>query len=85
MTVEAIEVLRDRKGATPAAANGRVKAIRQVFKWGIRKKLADGRPYAPNNPARDVSYLRSGSTGFHSWTPPPLPATLEDHGACRLK
>jgi hypothetical protein len=81
MTVEAIEVLRDRKGATPAAANGRVKAIRQVFKWGIRKKLADGRPYAPNNPARD----EVGLNRLSQLDPPPLPATLEDHGACRLK
>lgn len=55
MTPDAIEVLRDRKLATPAAANGRVKAIRQVFKWGIRKKSADGAPYAPSNPAREVS------------------------------
>jgi integrase len=37
--------------------------MRQVFKFGIRKKLA------PSNPARDVEYFKSGSEGFHTWTP----------------
>jgi integrase len=79
MTVEAIEVLRDRKITTPAAANGRLKAIRQVFKWGVSKKSADGRPFAPSNPTRDVPYLKSGSTGFHSWTPDEVRQFEERH------
>jgi integrase len=62
MGTDAIEVLRDRKIKKPQAANSRVKAIRQVFKFGLRKKLI------ANNPARDVEYLKSGSTGFHTWT-----------------
>lgn len=36
--------------------------MRQVFKFGVRKK------FAPFNPARDVSYIRTGSTGYHTWT-----------------
>ena len=64
----AIEVLRDRKLDVPEAANSRLKAIRQVFKWGIKRKTADGKPYAPHNPARDVDYFKTGSTGFHTWT-----------------
>ena len=63
MTEDAVEVLRDRKIQTPEAANGRLKAIRQVFKFGTKKKLA------PSNPARDVEYFKSGSEGFHTWTP----------------
>ena len=63
MTTDAVEVLRDRKIHTPEAANSRLKAMRQVFKWGLKKKLA------PSNPARDVEYFKSGSTGFHTWTP----------------
>jgi hypothetical protein len=63
MTMDAVEVLRDRKIHTPEAANSRLKAMRQVFKWGLKKKLA------PSNPARDVEYFKSGSTGFHTWTP----------------
>ncbi len=55
MTADTVEVLRDQKIHTPEAANGRVKAMRQVFKFGIKKKLA------PGNPARDVEYFKSGS------------------------
>lgn len=62
MTEDAVEVLRDRKIHTPEAANGRLKAIRQVFKFGVKKKLA------PRNPARDVEYFKSGSAGYHTWT-----------------
>jgi integrase len=62
MTEDAVEVLRDRKIQTPEAANARLKAIRQVFKFGVKKKLA------PRNPARDVGYFKSGSAGFHPWT-----------------
>jgi integrase len=63
MSADAVEVLRDRKIHTPEAANSRLKAMRQVFKWGLKKKLA------PSNPARDVEYFKSGSTGFHTWSP----------------
>jgi integrase len=62
MTVDAVEVLRDRKLEFPEAANARLKAIRQVFKFGMRKK------FAPFNPARDVPYFQTGSTGYHTWT-----------------
>ena len=40
MTADAVEVLRDRKIDTPESANARVKAVRQVFKFGVKKKLA---------------------------------------------
>jgi integrase len=63
MTSDAVEVLRDRKIDTPESANARIKAVRQVFKFGVKKKLA------PSNPARDVEYFKSGSSGFHAWTP----------------
>ncbi|MGA8612822.1 MAG: site-specific integrase [Xanthobacteraceae bacterium] len=62
MDGNAIEVLRDRKLSTPESANARVKAIRQVFKWGVSKG------HAPSNPAREVSYFKSSSEGFHTWT-----------------
>jgi len=63
MTADAVEVLRDRKIDTPESANARIKAMRQVFKFGVKKKLA------PSNPARDVEYFKSDSPGFHTWTP----------------
>ena len=59
---DAVEVLRDRKLEFPEAANSRLKAIRQVFKFGVRKK------HAPFNPARDIPYIKTASTGFHTWT-----------------
>lgn len=68
MTPDAVEVLRDRKLKTPEAANGRVKAMRQVFKFGMKKKWPNGVPYVRTNPARDVAYFKTGSTGFHTWT-----------------
>jgi hypothetical protein len=62
MNANSVEILRDRKLSMPEAANGRVKAIRQVFKWAVPKG------HAPFNPAREVSYFKSGSEGFHTWT-----------------
>ena len=55
--------IRDPKSATPEAANGRVKALRQVFKWAVEVG------YAVANPARDVPMLASNNPdGFHTWT-----------------
>lgn len=69
MTTDAIEVLRDRKLALPEGANNRVKAIRAVFKWAVRKKGPDGKSLASHNPARDVPYLKSNNpSGYHTWT-----------------
>jgi hypothetical protein len=57
MGVDAVEVLRDRKLGFPEAANSRVKAIRAVFKWAVRKKGSDGTALVSHSPARDVAYL----------------------------
>ena len=55
--------IRDPRAATPEAANGRVKALRQVFKWAVEVG------YASTNPARDVPMLRPNNPdGFHTWT-----------------
>jgi len=53
---------RDAKAETPEAANGLVKALRQVFGWAVEAEEAD------RNPAKDVAYLKTGSQGHHSWT-----------------
>jgi integrase len=53
---------RDRKADWPEAANGRVKALRQVFAWAIESG------HAKSNPAKDVPYLKGSATGFHTWT-----------------
>jgi len=69
MNADAIEVLRDRKLAVPEGANNRVKAIRAVFKWAMRKKGSDGKPLTSHNPGRYVPYLKSKNpAGYHTWT-----------------
>jgi len=69
MTADAIEVLRDRKLSFPESANSRIKAIRAVFKWAVRRKGLDGRPLVAHNPSRDIAYLRSNNpSGYHTWS-----------------
>lgn len=57
-------VLRDRKALLPEAANGRIKALRQVFAWATQPNVA----LAKNNIARDVPYFKGKGEGFHTWT-----------------
>lgn len=57
----AIRALRDRKAETPEAANGLVKALRQVFTWAVAAE------HLQRNPAKDVPYIKTGSDGFHTW------------------
>jgi integrase len=57
----AVRRIRDRKKNAPEAGNNCVKALRQVFKFGI------GAQHCQHNPARDVAYIKTGSPGFHPW------------------
>jgi integrase len=57
-----VRALRNERADRPEAANAIVKALRQVYAYATEAELVD------RNPARDVSYLKSGSQGFHSWT-----------------
>jgi integrase len=57
----AVRRIRDRKKDAPEAGNSRVKALRQVFKFGIAANIC------ALNPAREVPYIKTGSEGFHSW------------------
>jgi integrase len=63
LTVQDVRAIRDRKGvALPEAANGRVKALRQLFSWGIEDERAN------SNPAMQVRYFSATSGGHHAWT-----------------
>ncbi|GAN71107.1 hypothetical protein ASY01nite_22160 [Acetobacter syzygii] len=55
--------LRDSKEGKPEAGNGILKALRQLFSYGVQVGMLG------KNPAADVSYIPSSGTGFHSWTP----------------
>lgn len=55
--------IRDKIADTPEAANGMIKALRQVFKYAVEYD------YLTVNPARDIDYLPSNNPGgFHAWT-----------------
>jgi hypothetical protein len=54
--------LRNELADRPEATNAIVKALRQVYAYATEAELVD------RNPAREVSYIKCGSQGFHSWT-----------------
>ncbi len=64
LTPKSVRIIRDRKSATPEAANGRIKALRAVFSWATSKDVER----AQANPARDVAYFPSVGDGYHTWT-----------------
>jgi integrase len=53
---------RDQFTETPEAANGTIKALRQVFKYAVEYELTD------RNPAAEVSNLPSKGDGHTAWT-----------------
>lgn len=57
-----IRVRRDEMSDRPEAANGVVKALRQLFRFALRYD------YHNENPAEKVEYLSGNADGFHSWT-----------------
>ncbi|MFO1149095.1 MAG: site-specific integrase [Alsobacter sp.] len=79
LTPAAVRILRDRKLEKPEAANGRVKALRQVLAWAL-KEDEEARHLLRSNPARDVEYFSSASEGHHTWTEDEVKQFLERHG-----
>lgn len=65
LNTKALRVLRDRVAAMPESANGRVKAIRAVYKWASDPQVE----LVGSNPARDLLKIKNASEGFHAWTP----------------
>lgn len=57
-----VRIRRDEMLDRPEAANGMVKALRQLFKFAMRYDLHD------SNPASGIEYLAGNADGFHSWT-----------------
>ncbi|WP_069440746.1 site-specific integrase [Methyloceanibacter superfactus] len=69
-----VRQFRDEKAELPEAANGRLKALRQVFKWAVEAG------HAERNPATDVPYIKTSSEGFHTWTIDEVYQYLNHHG-----
>ena len=68
--------IRDPKVATPEAANGRVKALRQVFNWATSPTVG----YAATNPTLGVPMLRPNNPdGWHTWTREEVLQYMERH------
>lgn len=63
LEVKHVRSIRDACADRPQAANSIIKALRQVFAYGLAAELI------ARNVARDVPYLKGRSQGFHSWTP----------------
>jgi integrase len=53
---------RDRRAATPAAANHFLKAMSVLMEFALEAGLVD------HNPVRDVKKINAKSEGFHTWT-----------------
>lgn len=75
-TAKAVSVLRDRKADKHEAANGRIKAVRAVYKWGGLPEVG----IVNTNPARDVQYKKSlNPEGHHAWTIDEIEAYEDRH------
>ncbi|MDX2265389.1 MAG: tyrosine-type recombinase/integrase [Hyphomicrobiales bacterium] len=73
MPEHVVRVIRDRKLATPNAANDWLKALRALFEWA----KASGR--TRRNPAAGVPYISVVTEGHHTWTAADMAAFVARH------
>jgi integrase len=74
--MDAVEILRDRRADKPEAANSRLKRLRTIFAWAVKKRKLTG---VTENPAVGVERLRPRRVGgFPTWTA----ADVEKFEAC---
>lgn len=59
-----IEMLRDRKAATPHEANNRLKALRMALRWGVASPTIQ----LHSDPSEGVARLPTEAGGHHTWT-----------------
>lgn len=62
MKARHVRAIRDEKIDLPEAANGRLKALGQVFAYALEQDFVEVDPTAA------VDFLASASEGFHTWT-----------------
>src|SRR4051812_137079 len=70
---EDVEASRDKRSATPGAADKLVKYLRALFKWAVKKK------HSKFNPAIGVEKINE-TEGWHTWTPAEVAKYREHHG-----
>lgn len=58
----AIRAGREKRQATPAAANNFLKTMRALFRWAREEQLVDV------DPAKDVKFIKFKTRGFTPWT-----------------
>lgn len=62
VTEEAIKAGREKRLATPHAANNFLKTMRAFFRWAKEEKLVDV------DPAKDVKFIKVKTKGYPTWT-----------------
>lgn len=80
LSVENIEVLRDRKAATPFAADERLKILRQIFETTQAGKNGKPQRIVRENTARLVEPFRVKTDGHHTIRPEEIEAYIRHHG-----
>jgi integrase len=58
-----IRAIRDSRSDAPSAGNERLAAIKALFAWAVENELVD------TSPAAAIKAIKTGSTGYHTWTP----------------
>jgi integrase len=61
LTRKHLEAMLARKMATPAAANHWLRLIKTLMRFAVREGMR------PDDPARDIDYIKRKPAGFHSW------------------
>lgn len=70
-----VEKRRDEMSERPEAANGYIKALRQLYRWASSRNVA----LVDHNPAAEVSYFRGSRQGFHTWSRGEVAQFVERH------
>lgn len=80
LTVPNIQRLRDRKSASPFAADERLKVLTQIFETTDIGRDGKPHPIMPVNFARFVRRFRKKTEGHHTITPDEIGRYIKHHG-----
>ena len=67
-----IRRMRDARAVSPESANGLIKALRQLYRFGVEYG------YVRSNPAREIATIKRKGTGYHTWSPEEI-AQYQEH------